>query len=995
MNYANCFFDFLCLHYASSLNIVSPSLVRFVSIDHEKSFTATNASKDHFVNSHLHVNRSNSTPMNLFYTNARSLLPKMHSLRNYASIHMPSIIAVTETWLTQDIPSSLLGLPNFVIYRKDRTLSKGGGSILMIDANIPSKVILLPINNVHKIDAVACELSVHDGSRMGVLCIYRPPNSSILDNIQMLDIIMYFLKLELEFNIVMGDFNFPDIQWPHLAFSQQSKCFLDFTQENFLHQHVTSATRRSSNSILDLIFTTPGTVIDELGVNEELDNSDHCCIQCSLKTHAAKAKKKIKLRNYKQADWLLFQQLISSSDWPRITPETDIDHLWDKFLSIVMAALDTVAPHYFVSSRSFTSTSQVRTALRHKRRAFRSLKEHPSFSNIVLYKKSVAIAKRVVQDDLRMRENKILMQKDSKSFWSYVNRRLSKNYEIKSILRSESDTCVEDQEEIADVFNHYFASVFSFQQEIKLSDQPLDSDILSLDSVTVSPHEIFEILKTIAPKTSNDGDGLSYKVLKEGGIPLVNHLTDLYSLSLSLGQLPSAWKIALVTPIHKNGPKNKTENYRPISVTSCCCRVLERVVKKKITEFLAKNNLIRESQHGFQAGKSTDTLLIKFYDFVTDKIDKNMIVDAVFFDLSKAFDKIPHDLLIQRLHGHGISGTLLAWIENFLSKRFQRVRVGNSISNLLPVSSGVIQGSVLGPLLFNCFINDIDTLLEHCSILKYADDLRIFRASPKHDSALVDLQMKLQQDINSIFNWAKSSKMSFNVKKCFYVTFGRSSENFTRFYEIDNTIVPDKSCFNDLGVTVTTTPFSFNNHMDTTVTKAFTKLGILNRVFSVKSQNSILRLYKAFVRPTIEYASVIWSPYTISYQSKVERVQKRMCRIIPGIRDLPYNKQVASLGILSLQARRLRFQLIIMYKMFNNLINIDADEIFTLRNDNRIRGHTLTVNLKFARNNYRLNFFTVSAISFWNKLPQVVVYAPTLTQFKCNLASYFLKNDVW
>ena len=499
----------------------------------------------------------------------------------------------------------------------------------------------------------------------------------------------------------------------------------------------------------------------------------------------------------------------------------------------------------------------------------------------------------------------------------------------------------------------------------------------------------------LPPKMSIDGDGLCYKILKEGGIPLqlASYLCDLFSLSLERGIIPSAWKIAVVTPIYKKGSRTLPNNYRPISVTSCCSRVLERIVRAKITDFLHQNRLISDSQHGFRVGKSTDTILLCFYDYVTKKMDSNMIVDAIFFDFAKAFDKIPHDILIKRLQMHGISGSVIRWIRDFLTDRLQKVRIGNSLSDLLPVSSGIIQGSVLGPTLFNVFINDIDASLKYCSILKYADDLRIFLSSPKHADALLELQSKLQHDVNSISEWAVTSGMTFNINKCFYATFGQYANCSTRSYKIHDDVIPSSSCFEDLGVTVHS-PLSFNKHMDRIVTKAFSRLALINKVFQDKSCNSVLRLYKAIIRPTLDFSSIVWNPFTIGYTKKVERVQKRMCRIIPSIRHLSYNDQLVKLNMLSLYARRIRFQLISVFKMYKNITNVDFNDFFTLLTNKRTRGHSATLQLKHANNNYRLNFFTVSTIDLWNKLPQTLIDESSLAKFKIGLNAFLLSQDI-
>lgn len=192
--------------------------------------------------------------------------------------------------------------------------------------------------------------------------------------------------------------------------------------------------------------------------------------------------------------------------------------------------------------------------------------------------------------------------------------------------------------------------------------------------------------------------------------------------------------------------------------------------------------------------------------------------------------KIPHDILLNQLHAHGICGSLLQWIANFLTNWWQKERIGSFYSKPLPVSYGVIQGSVLGPTLFNFFVNDIDLSVNHCNILKYADDLRIFLSSPKDHRSLLDLQTKIQCDIDNISEWVAASKMTINVKISFYTSFGRSS--FQRSYTVNSVSLPYKPCFKDLGLTVSSQPFSFNKHMDLVVGKAFLKLGLIKKLSS-------------------------------------------------------------------------------------------------------------------------------------------------------------------
>ena len=203
-----------------------------------------------------------------------------------------------------------------------------------------------------------------------------------------------------------------------------------------------------------------------------------------------------------------------------------------------------------------------------------------------------------------------------------------------------------------------------------------------------------------------------------------------------------------------------------------------------------------------------------------------------------------------------------------------------------------------------------------------------------------------------------------------------------------------KKCFRDLGITAST-PLSFNTHIDSIVAKAYRRLGLINKVFYNKSQASTLKLFKAFVRPIVDFSCVIWNPHTKYNIEKIERVQRRMCRCIPSIKTFSYRDQLSYLGIFSLETRRIRFQLIIIFKMFKNIINLNFDNFFHLVPNKRTRGHSASISIKHSNNNYRRDFFSVSSIELWNMLPESAIGASTVTQFKSHLDSFLNKRGMW
>ncbi|MEL7307440.1 MAG: reverse transcriptase domain-containing protein, partial [Pseudomonadota bacterium] len=906
-SYVLAYFRFLCYAYPASISCLSSLLFNVavschddsvasghchsanVAIARDKNFPALSSSGILEDSNTKKKGVPDVASLNAMYCNVRSLVPKSHVLQSYISLYDPSIIALTETWLDDSVPSSLFCPSNYYAYRHDRITRRGGGCLILVKDNISSHSLtvypILTYNDSHtRIDAVACALSFSDGRKLGILCIYRPPDSLVETNFIMIDTIKKFLNFGFDCNLIVGDFNFPDITWSISAASAQSKIFLNFCQENFLIQHVNAPTRNTSQSILDLVFTTLGTNISKVNICEEFGSSDHYILNFSTYMHVSRSKRFRLTRNLKNVDWAHFQELLNPpDDWFQSLATKDIDHVWTKLLTSLNVALDNVAPLHSVSVRNFISSPKIRTALRHKRRYFKNFRRYPTLHNCIIYEKSKFLLQYLLDTDLASRENHVINSRDKKTFWSYVNKRMFKDSTIKSIKHGDADT--NDQIIIANAFNDYFVSIYSstpISPQTVLTSQ-LGSDSSYLSNISLTIDDVMTIFCNLPTKSSVDADGFSYKILKNGGFPLCLRLFHLFSLSLEVSCIPTSWKSALVTPIFKTGNKMDVRNFRPISVTSCCSRMLERIVKNKLSEYLLCHNVINESQHGFVGGKSTDTLLMHFYDFVTESVDDNRVVDCVFFDFSKAFDTVHHEILLHRLHGVGIRGAILKWLADFLSNRSQRVKINQTLSDNLPVTSGVIQGSVLGPTLFNIFINNIDEIIRHSKILKYADDVRVFQSANKDNTSLQDMQRLVQEDIDSIFNWSKSSGLTLNTSKCFSVSFGRS--NFTRLYTIDDKVIPCKSTFSDLGVAVRL-PFSFRPHIDEIVSKAFSRLGLINKIFKNKTTNSMLNLFKAFVRPKLEYASIVWNPYQINSVNSLERVQRRLCRMIPTIRHL-------------------------------------------------------------------------------------------------------------
>ena len=366
-----------------------------------------------------------------------------------------------------------------------------------------------------------------------------------------------------------------------------------------------------------------------------------------------------------------------------------------------------------------------------------------------------------------------------------------------------------------------------------------------------------------------------------------------------------------------------------MSLTSQLGKVFESILRDSIVQYLEGNNLLNNSQHGFRRGRSCLTNLLIFLDKVTRMVDEGNDMDVIYLDFAKAFDKVPHRRLLVKLRNHGINGKLLGWIEAWLSDRRQRVRINGHVSNWRDVTSGVPQGSVLGPVLFLLFIDDIDAgLLSH--ILKFADDTKVFNTADHHQD--------LQSDLLTLVDWSKKWQMEFNVSKCKVLHVG--ANNPKTQYLVDGHCLKSVQEEKDLGVVVSADLKSSRN-CHAAYCKANQVLGMMKRTITNKGQGILLPLYKSLVRPLVEYCTPAWSPHYKKDKNLIEKIQHRFTRLRPGMSELAYSDRLDRLKLWTLEERRNRADLIELFKIQKGLSGIRATDLFEPDLDGRTRGHSL------------------------------------------------------
>ena len=422
--------------------------------------------------------------------------------------------------------------------------------------------------------------------------------------------------------------------------------------------------------------------------------------------------------------------------------------------------------------------------------------------------------------------------------------------------------------------NKCFATKFSAPFTDELPDAPvLQSQGLS--SFHVPPGRVAQLLRELSPHKACGPDGLSARILRECAEEFAIPLDIICRLSVRSGVFPSTWKRANIIPVYKKGSKKLPDNYRPVSLLAISSKILERVVCEGLLQ--ACLPALPSTQHGFLPKRSCDSNLFCFLEHCWTSLTKGSQTDAIYTDYSSAFTSVSHRLLLHKLKcSFNISGHALGWVESYLSQRSQRVILDGKHSDWTSVESGVPEGSILGPLLFTCYVADLPNHIKTSS-LSYADDVKIFHRINSPDDAL-----SLQADLNRLSLWSKTWLLKLNPAKCKSITFTLRTSPHLTSYVLDGHQLERCVRVRDLGV-ILDSKLTFADHVDSIVSKANRMLGLLMRSMQVSTRAhrmrfdhaAVLIAYKAHVRSVLEYGSVIWSGAAVTHLRRLERLQHR------------------------------------------------------------------------------------------------------------------------
>ena len=709
---------------------------------------------------------------------------------------------------------------------------------------------------------------------------------------------------------------------------------------------------------------------------------------------------------YDKADYDTIKNELNDAEWINNIQnnQEDINKQWEIFTTKVNQLIKNYVPHKIITNnrkRKFPIDKETQEIIHNKHKLW---KQYFATKDLETYKKFCKIrnkVKSITKKTQRNYENSLAKKaKDNpKAIWQYINSKSKIKEGITELNidpNNSNSKLTSNNQEKSEILNNYFSSVFTIEPDGEMPAFQPDLNVQeTMKPLSIKEEQVKKILQKLKISKSPGPDGLHPRFLRELAPQLCKPLTLIFNNSLRLGKLPTDWKNGQITAIYKKGKKACAGNYRPVSLTSVIAKSMEKIIREHTMKYFLNNKLFTNKQFGFLNGRSTSLQLLNVLDKWTKYLDEGRSVDCIYMDFQKCFDTVPHKRLIHKLKSYGINKEIILWMTDFLIGRKQRVSIQNSFSQWMLVLSGIPQGSVLGPLLFVIYINELPKTVKS-TIYLFADDTKIFRSINDQNDVKI-----LQEDLNTLQDWSDTWLLKFHPDKCKRMTIGKQNEHTQVTYtlNIEKTIhnLENVDQEKDIGVIIDSN-LEFDKHINAKINKANSMFSIIRRSFQFLSQQNFIPLYKSLVRSHLDYASSVWNPYKQKHIDALENVQRRATRQLPTLSKLPYEERLQTLKLPTLAYRRVRGDMIEVYKIMNEIYDTDVTSFLKTRVQSAERtsqrGHKFQLYTEHINKNIRKHSFAVRVINIWNSLPKEVAEAPSINSFKNRLDKYWSTQEL-
>lgn len=828
----------------------------------------------------------------VFHLNTRSVKNKVDDIVTLFEMCKVTfdVIMFSETWCQSD--QDMLILPGYNNFSLNRSERRGGGVSIMVNREFQCEKLLsfTEITENYEILSLKCENKLFS-------VVYRPPSTDFGKFFSFLDTYLEFASANNLSVIIGGDFNV-NMQ-ENSSLSQQLNNII--TSYGFLNV-ITSPTRTtdSSKSVIDLFVTNETTQVNSAGTICS-DISDHTPIFISFRDSNTKAKVKRNVFSFQyisDQSLLSFRNEIASIDWTPVTLQANIDDSYDKFLSILKKVYNRWFPYKTTSAskkiRKPWVTPLHLKKITHKNRLYKNFVTTRDPSKLIVFKKY----RNALTSELKKAKHdyyKALFSECAKKrpdvVWKSINEILQPGRQHNFLGELQVNGKLLSGTSLAECFNSHFVNLASssYCEDAVEGIYQRVSETLFLDPT--SEHEVFRVFMGLKNSKTCDIDDLQIKPIKFVLDIITPCLVHIFNLCLSCGKFPQKMKLAKVSVIYKGGDKNVLSNYRPISVLPVFSKGLEKIIFCRLNSFLCKHSVITESQFGFRKGRSTESALLLQKEIILQNIESKLLTLGIFIDFSKAFDCLNHGILIDKLSRYGIRGPSLSLLYSYLYERRQSVIIDGHFSSLLQIKYGVPQGSILGPLLFNIYINDLVNISENVKFVLYADDTSLFLSDADADNLITKGNLILSR----FFLWSRINGLYINDTKTKAILFKPSNKqvNINETLHFQSTPIELVKEHKTLGI-IFSDNLQWDKHINQVVSKLCKIVGVLARCRAILPEKIKLQIYHALFKSQISYCHLVWGTTTRTNLNRILLLQKKVLRFVGNVHFLAHTEALFS-----------------------------------------------------------------------------------------------------
>ena len=950
--------------------------------------------------------------LNVMHINCRSMKKNINAVITLLSSMsgLISALAVTETWLL-DNTDDMYNISGYTFISKCRTERTGGG----IGIYLRSDFTYIVRNDISMtngfIECLFVEIVQADGPNVIIGSVYRPPGTDVTlfvyEFIKILDVLsIHKAKLVL----IAGDYNLDLLKADtHAPTGEFLNCLLTHSFLPTIH-YPTRITKNSATLIDNIFVNRP--IIDSASAIVYSDISDHFPVVMHIPKKCGKRSIDVLngKRDYSNDRINCFKFALSETDWSDVLLNCDNSVNPNESYSIFISRFNSLFENYFpVKDHKISKNNSPRTewitkglikSCKRKSKLYRLWINNPTTNNrsrYIKYRNKLNTLVKLTEKDYYSCKLKECAG-NLRETWKVIRNVLNKSATDTVMSNFVKDgNLITRQTEIVENFNMYFSQIGDrLASSIPLSTAEFTDYLKSSPPNSFAfhlsdPNEVIHIVDSFKNKSSFGYDKIPLMILKNCIREIAEPISAILNSSMTSGIFPDDLKIAKVCPIFKAGPKNECSNYRPISVLSSFSKIFEKAVYTRLENYINYNNILSSKQYGFRSKYSTYMAMLDMCNNITDSVDNKLFSVGIFIDLAKAFDTINHKILLTKLEHYGIRGITLQWFSDYLSNRKQYVSVSNVNSNYADITCGVPQGSVLGPLLFIIYINDVVNCSSLLRFVLFADDTSIFYSN-KYLDVLMTI---LNNELHKLSTWFQCNKLSLNVKKTHYIVFGSKNKlctdtNFQLY--IDGHLLQRVTSTPFLGIIVDD-KLNWKAHTYQISLKVSRGLGILNRVKGIFSQDILKTLYLTLIQPYFQYCNIIWGGASHFALSRLIVLQKRAVRLIT------YSHYRAHSCPLFIRTRILRLadihvlQLsLFMYKTKHGLIPPSC--VYTVASSNsryNLRRKRDFIDIPF-HTDVRKRHVAIAGPYVWKSLSDGIKASPTVFIFKRMLTRYMLCN---